>query len=88
MKSLGKLVESGFSFIWGPNHLPTLIPEDVGFNVDFDVSQCIVADRVDHCVPVFKETVSFVHGMPAGFPASDAVPGDGDVTPILVPEIT
>ena len=41
MKSLGKLVESGFSFIWGPNHLPTLIPEDVGFNVDFDVSQCI-----------------------------------------------
>lgn len=47
-----------------------------------------VADRVDHCVPVFKETVSFVHGMPAGFPASDAVPGDGDFTPILVPEIT
>ena len=87
VKSLGKLVESGFSFLWGPNHLPTLIPAGVGFDVQFDQSQCIVAERVDHCVPVFKETVSFVHGMPAGCPASDAVPGDGDVTPILVEEI-
>lgn len=30
--------------------------------------------------------MSFVHGMPAGHPASDAVPGDGSGTPILVPE--
>ena len=45
VKSLGKLVELGFSFVWGPNHLPTLIPEGVGFDVHFDQVQCIVADR-------------------------------------------
>ena len=87
VKSLGKLVESGFSFVWGPNHLPTLIPQRVGLDVQYDQTQCIVADRVDHCVPVFKETVSFVHGMPAGQPASDAVPSGGDVTPVLVPDV-
>ena len=85
VKSLGKLVESGFSFVWVPI-IHTLFPEDVGFNVDFGADKCIVADRVEHCVPVFKETVSFVHGMPAGHPASDAVPDDGAATPILVPE--
>ena len=59
-------------FFWGPNHDPTLVPSHVGFNVECDSSKCIVADRVDHCVPVFREEVSFTHGVPAMRPASDA----------------
>ena len=65
VKSLGKLVEKGFSFFWGPSHAPTLVPPEVPFEVSCDSSLCHQADRVDHCVPVFKETISFTHGMPA-----------------------
>ena len=65
VKSLGKLVEKGFSFFWGPSHAPTLVPPEVPFEVYCDSSLCHQADRVDHCVPVFKERISFTHGMPA-----------------------
>ena len=87
VKSLGQLVQSGFSFFWGPNHEPALVPSTVGFDVVCDVSQCIVADRIDHCVPIFKEEVSFVHGVPAATvgdpePASEAVGSSVPVTPI------
>lgn len=65
VKSLGKLIEKGFSFFWGPSYQPTLVPPGVSFNVSCDHSRCYQADRVDHCVPMFKETISFAHGMPA-----------------------
>ena len=61
----GQLVQSGFSFFWDPNHEPTLVPPTIGFNVNCDFSKCLVADRVEHCVPIFKETISFTYGMPA-----------------------
>ena len=65
VRSLGKLVQKGFSFFWGPDYEPTIVPPHVPFQVSCDVSQCHVADRVDHCVPIFRETVTFCHGMPA-----------------------
>jgi hypothetical protein len=61
---------------------PTLVPSGSGFNATFDSSKCVVADRVEHHVPVFKEDVSFAFGMPAGVPASDA-----DPAPELVPVV-
>ena len=78
VKSLGQLVQSGFSFFWGPNHEPTLVPPTMGFDVNCDFSKCVVADRVEHCVPIFKEEVSFVHGVPAAAPSAfDAGDGEG-----------
>ena len=82
VKSLGKLVQMGFSFVWGPDYEPTLVSSGSGFNATFDSSKCVVADRVEHHVPVFKEDVSFAFGMPAGVPASDA-----DPAPELVPVV-
>ena len=70
----GQLVQSGFSFFWDPNHEPTLVPPTIGFNVNCDFSKCVVADRVEHCVPTFKEDDSFVHGVPAT--ASPAFDGE------------
>lgn len=87
VRSLGKLIQKGFSFFWGPNYEPTLVPPDVPFKVSCDKLQCHVAERVDHCVPIFKETISFTHGMPAAssseipmsFPAPDADAPSHDV---------
>ena len=59
------MIEKGFSFFWGPSYQPTLVPPGVSFNVSCDHSRCYQADRVDHCVPMFKETISLAHGMPA-----------------------
>ena len=50
VKSLGQLVQSGFSFFWGPNNEPTLIPPDVEYQFVCDADKCVVADRVEHCV--------------------------------------
>ena len=74
VKSLGRLVEAGFSFVWGPNDQPSLIPSGQPFEASF--SECIRADRVEHCVPIFRESVVFTHGMPAGglpAPSADSV---------------
>ena len=87
VRSLGKLIQKGFSFFWGPNYEPTLVPPDVPSKVSCDKLQCHVAERVDHCVPIFKETISFTHGMPAAspseipmsFPAPDADAPSHDV---------
>ena len=69
VKSLGKLVEAGFSFVWGPKHQPTLIPCGQPFEASYDY--CITADRVEHHVPIFREDVLFTRGMPA--PRADPV---------------
>ena len=34
--------------------------------MDVDLDECRLADRVDHCVPIFKEKVELISGMPAG----------------------
>ena len=80
VKSLGQLVQSGFSFFWGPNNEPTLIPPDVEYQFVCDADKCVVADRVEHCVPIFKEEVSFVHGVPGTLPAH---PSDGADRPAV-----
>ena len=62
-------------FFGGPiNHDPTLVPSHVGFSVESDSSKCIVADHVDHCVPVFRDEVSLTHGVPAMRPALLRIP--------------
>eukprot|EP00435_Cladocopium_sp_Y103_P041809 s2261_g11.t1 len=65
VRSLGKMIQKGFSFFWGPEHEPTLVPRDVPFNVLCETSKSFTADKVEHCVPIFKETFSFTYGMPA-----------------------
>jgi len=65
VRCLNKLIQKGYSFFWGPEHEPTLVPPDVPFNVSCETSRCFTADRVEHCVPIFKETISFTYGMPA-----------------------
>eukprot|EP00435_Cladocopium_sp_Y103_P071759 s497_g38.t1 len=92
VRSLGKLIQKGFSFFWGPDHEPTLVPPDVPFNVSCETSQCHVAERVDHCVPIFRETISFTYGMPAAsssvepssLPAFDAEAPRGDSVGVVV----
>ena len=81
--SLGKLIQKGYNFFWGPSHEPTIVSPDVPFQVSCDVSQFHVSDRVDHCVPIFRENVSLRYGVPAApsmevepsFPAFDADAG-------------
>lgn len=90
--SLGKLIQKGFNFICGPDPEPTLVPPDVPFNVTGDKDGCHAADPVDHCVPIFRETISFTYGMPAAspsvehsrLPAPDAEAPGGDV--VTVPD--
>ena len=59
--SLSKLIQKGFNFICGPDPEPTLVPPDVLFNVTGDKDRCHVADPVDHCVPIFRETIWFTY---------------------------
>eukprot|EP00435_Cladocopium_sp_Y103_P025527 s45_g6.t1 len=73
VRSLGKLIQKGFSFFWGPEHEPTLVPPDVPFNVSCEKSQCFTAERVEHCVPILKEQISFTYGMPAASVEPDSV---------------
>ena len=88
VKSLGRLVEAGFSFVWGPNHQPSLIPSGQPFEVSFNAECCIVADRVEHCVPIFKESVTFTYGMPAeGLPAPSADSGGSGVADVEEGEV-
>ena len=68
VKSLGKLVEKGFSFFWGPSHAPTLVPPEVPFEVSCDSSLCHQADRVDHCVPVFRNNFFYTRHARCPFP--------------------
>lgn len=83
VRSLGKLIQKGYNFFWGPSHEPTIVSPDVPFQVSCDVSQFHVSDRVDHCVPIFRENVSLRYGVPAApsmevepsFPAFDADAG-------------
>ena len=94
VRSLGKLIQKGYGFFWSSEHEPTLVPPDVPFQVSCDVSQCHVADRVDHCVPIFKENVSFRYGMPAApsaamdpsVPAFDADTGGLEVEREVIPD--
>ena len=61
--SIGQFVMNhGYSFFW-----PTyLIPPNVEYKMEVDIDECRLADRVDHCVPIFKEKVELISGMPAG----------------------
>ena len=77
VRSLGKLVEKGFSFFWGPDHFPALVPPEIPFEVSCDESRCFRADRVEHCVPIFQETISLKHGMPASSHSQSVYEGDG-----------
>eukprot|EP00435_Cladocopium_sp_Y103_P046209 s240_g13.t1 len=70
------------------------IPAFMRQGVCCDTSRCVTATRVEHCVPIFTESVSFVSGMPAtvasGMPAFDAdVPAgslDVPLSETVVPE--
>lgn len=88
VKSLGRLVEAGFSFVWGPNHQPSLIPSGQPFEASFNAECCTVADHVEHCVPIFKESVTFTYGMPAeGLPAPSADSGGSGVVDVEEGEV-
>ena len=52
--------------MWHHGELPFLILPEVPFELSVDRDSCRLADRRDHCVPIFKERVELVSGMPAG----------------------
>ena len=67
MYSIGQfVVNQGYSFKLPRGELPFLIPPEVPFELSVDRGACRTADRIDHCVPIFKERVELVSGMPAG----------------------
>lgn len=91
VRSLGKLIEKGFSFFWGPEYDPTLVPPNIPFRVSCDTSCCHIADRVEHCVPIFRETTSFTYGMPAVGVSSDepSLPAlDADAPAVVVEDVS
>ena len=71
------------------------MPPGNSFEVCCDTSRCVTATRVEHCVPIFTESVSFVSGMPAtvasGMPAFDADVPEGSLdvplSEAVVPEV-
>ena len=74
--SIGQFVmNQGYSFFWPSGELPYLIPPHVDYKMEVDVEECRLADRVEHCVPIFKERVELISGMPAG-PLVPLVPPD------------
>ena len=62
----------GFSFIWESGELQFLVPPEVPCEVQVSRDACKVADRVDHCVPIFQERVEIVSGMPVPVQSEDA----------------
>ena len=65
--SIGQFVmNQGYSFMWPAGELPCLIPSQVEYEFRVDKDACRYADRLDHCVPIFKEHIELVPGMPAG----------------------
>ena len=65
--SIGQFVmNQGYSFFWPTGEVPYLIPPIVEYKMEVDIDECRLADRVDHCVPIFKERVELISGMPAG----------------------
>ena len=74
--SIGQFVmNQGYSFFWPSGELPYLIPPHVDYKMEVDADECRVADRVEHCVPIYKERVELISGMPAG-PLVPLVPPD------------
>ena len=59
------VMNQGYSFFWPSGGVPYLIPPSVEYKMDVDLDECRLADRVDHCVPIFKEKVELISGMPA-----------------------
>ena len=57
VKSLGKMVEKGFGFLWGKDYEPTLVPPGEHVAVKCNVEKCFVASRVDHGVPISVDEV-------------------------------
>ena len=51
----------------------TRVPPHVPCYVDVDRTLCQVADRIDHCVPAFQETVELVSGLPVPVRSEDAL---------------
>ena len=94
--SVGQLVAEDFSFVWTPDALPFLVPPNVPIHVEVDRELCVAANRVDHCVPIFRFPVGPKYGMPA--PASgpsaeprasgleDPRPAAGMEYPVLRPD--
>ena len=71
--SIGQIVmNQGFSFMWEAGELPILIPPAVPYNLAVDRDQCRTADRIEHCVPVFREEVELVSGAPVVCRSEDA----------------
>ena len=65
-------MNQGFSFMWEAGELPILIPPAVPYNLEVDRDQCRTADRIEHCVPVFREEVELVSGAPVVCRSEDA----------------
>lgn len=55
VRSLGKLVEQGYPFIWCPGELPYFGRNAESVQVAADASTIIVANRVEDGVPIFSE---------------------------------
>ena len=83
--SIGQFVmHQGFGFHWESGQLPFLVPPEVPCHVEVDRDKCKVAHRVDHCVPVFQETVEIVSGMPVPVRSEDAIEPPDDIRQVSV----
>ena len=85
VKSLGKLVEKGYSFFWGPEDMPCLIPPGTPYQFTVDADSCHHATRVDGGVPVFSDHVKVTKGLAAKNEVGGSAPSAAGVPPLAAP---
>ena len=61
VRSLGKLTEKGYAFVWGEG-LPFLVPPNVDYSIEFDHEACIFGQSRWE-VPIFSKQVQFTSGL-------------------------
>ena len=57
VRSLGKLIEKGYAFVWGKG-FPFLVPPNVDYSIEVDHEACVFADRVDGKEPFRTSSMS------------------------------
>ena len=82
--------------MWTPETLAFLVPPNIPVHVEVDRDQCMIANRVDHCVPIFRFPVGPMYGTPAPASSSgndhpapraeDRKPEAGEDVPVLRPD--
>ena len=87
VRSLGQVVEeAGMPFIWLPGGLPYFAASADAIQIACDEAERVYASRVEQNVPIFKERVQIVPGLPASAGSSSpAGPVSAPIAPSDVP---